>query len=86
MAPSPHGKFNKTEAAAFAPGGQYSTPHQREGDNPSDFLDQADRKYPYKVRGRISCNLLKAAVSRSAQQGDTAINKRAKALYDENCV
>lgn len=50
-----------------------------------DYLDGAAKKYPFKVQGRISCNLLKAAIVRSAQDGNSEVNKKARDLFDDNC-
>lgn len=84
--PTAHGKFNKQESAAFAPGGNYSTPKERKVDaKASDFLLPTERKYPYKVGGKISCNLLKAAMSRAKQNGEMAVHKKATDLYNEEC-
>lgn len=82
----PHGEFTGKEQAAFEHGGELSTPKHREEDaKESDFLMPAERKYPYKVKGRISCNLLKAAITRSAQNNEQEVNKKAKNLFNELC-
>lgn len=83
---SPHGEFTKKEEAAFESGGALSTPkHRKEEARDSDFLMPEQRKYPYKIKGQISCNLLKAAITRSAQYNETDVNKRAKALFNDHC-
>lgn len=81
-----NGKFNNKEKAAFAPGGDLSTHKQRESVTPSDFLMPAEKKYPYKINGKISCNLLKAAISRAGQNNESAVEARAKKLYEESCT
>lgn len=81
-----NGKFNNKEKAAFAPGGNLSTPKKRESVSPSDFLMPGEKKYPYKVGGKISCHLLKAAISRAGQNNESAVESRAKSLYDEHCI
>ncbi len=81
-----NGKFNQKETSAFKSGGMYSTPHKRETEaKASDFLMPAERKYPYKSGGKISCNLLKAAISRAAQNNEPAVKARATSLYNEHC-
>lgn len=82
---SQNGAFNKKESAAFEPGGKLSTPKERKTDNASDFLMPAERKYPYKVGGQISCNLLKAAMSRAMQNNEMAVHKKAKQLFMDHC-
>ncbi len=53
----------------------------------TQYLDPGiEKKYPYKKDGRISANLLKAAIVRSAQAGDKAINMKARELFDDHCV
>lgn len=80
------GKFSKRENKAFSSGGMYSTPHKRQVEaKASDFLMPAARKYPYKVGGKISCNLLKAAISRAGQQGEKQVEARARSLFEDNC-
>ena len=83
---SPHGEFTTKEEAAFETGGALSTPkHRMEEAKDADFLMPEERKYPYKVKGQISCNLLKAAITRSAQNNETEVNKKAKALFNDHC-
>ena len=80
------GKFNSKEDAAFASGGKYSTPAKRQEDaKPSDFLMPSERKYPYKIAGKISCNLLKAAISRAAQNNESGVKAKAESLYHDHC-
>lgn len=79
-------KFNKSEESKFAPGGQYSTPKHREDAPASDFLMPAERKYPYKVNGKISCNLLRAAMSRAGQNNEGAVGNKAKELWETHCA
>lgn len=50
----------------------------------NDFLNTKERKYPYRQDGRISINLLKASIVRTAQDGDTKANLQARELLDEN--
>jgi len=54
---------------------------------PSDyFLDPSSRKYPYKTwDGKLSCELLRRALSLSALHGHRQIYDRAKALYEKHC-
>lgn len=79
-------KFNKAESSKFAPGGAYSTPEKRKTEaSAGDFLMPTERKYPYKVNGKISCNLLRAAMSRAGQQGERVVESRAKKLYADHC-
>lgn len=85
MDTSPHGKFTPKEHAAFAPGGMYSTDKKRADAPASNFLLPAERKYPYKVNGVISCDLLKAAISRSKQNNEMGVHKKAMDLYDTHC-
>ena len=50
------------------------------------FLDPDSRKYPYKTwDGRISCELLRRAMSLASLHGHTQIYERAKALYERHC-
>lgn len=79
------GKLNSTEQRAFAPGGSLSTPKQRLSRPATDFLDEANRKYPYKSDGKISCDMLRAAISRAGQQGKTSIENKARSLFKSNC-
>ncbi len=84
---SNNGKYNKKDESAFESGGKYSTPHKRETEaKASDFLMPSERKYPYKISGQISCHLLKAAMSRAGQNSESAVESKAKALYNEHCV
>lgn len=79
--------FNKKEDASFESGGKYSTPEKRKTEaKSSDFLMPAERKYPYKEGGKISCNLLKAAMSRAGQNKEASVEARAKELFNEHCV
>jgi hypothetical protein len=79
-------KFNKKEQSAFKSGGEYSTPKKRKEEaNSSDFLLPGERKFPYKIGGKISCNLLHAAVSRAAQNNYPDVERRAKALIAKHC-
>lgn len=78
--------FNPTEKKAFAPGGSLST-HKKREDVPADhFLMPAERKFPYKVNGKISCDLLRAAISRAGQTGRKDIEAKAKSLFQSNCA
>lgn len=81
-----NGKFNNREKAAFAPGGNLSTPKKRDAVSSSDFLMPAEKKYPYKVAGKISCDLLKAAVSRAGENGESAVKSHAQSLYETHCT
>lgn len=78
-------KFGAKENAAFASGGNYSTPAARRKDDSGDFLLPKERKYPYKINGKISCKLLRAAMSRAGEYGQADVAKRAKALWTEHC-
>lgn len=80
-----NGKFNKKEKKAFAPGGSLSTEKQRLTRPRGDFLDSANRKYPFKVGGKVSCDLLRAAQVRAKQNGHDDIAARAKAMFDKTC-
>lgn len=80
-----HGKFNKSEAAATGPGGSLSTPKKRELVPADHFLLPEKRKFPFKVNGKISCDLLRAAQVRAKQNGYTAVAKEAKSLFDKHC-
>lgn len=82
---NPSGKFDKTEKGAFEPGGTLSTPTKRMMRPPTDFLLPAERKYPYKVNGKISCDLLRAAMSRAGQNKKAAVAAQAKAMFDQHC-
>lgn len=80
-----HGKFNKEESSKFASGGEYSTPHKRQTEaKASDFLQPGERKYPYKVNGRVSKHLLTAAVRRAKEFGHADVAKKAQRLLDEH--
>lgn len=83
---SPAGKFNAAEKSQFAPGGALSTPKKRMSRSESDFLLPSQRKYPYKVNGAVSCDLLRAAMSRAGQQKQTGVEKKAKALFQQHCA
>ena len=54
---------------------------------PSDyFLDPSSRKYPYRTwDGKISCELLRRALSLSALHKHSQIYDRAKSLYEKHC-
>lgn len=83
---SKHGEFTEKEESTFESGGKYSTPkHREEEAKESDFLMPSERKYPYKVGGKISCNLLKAAMSRSKQHGEMEVHKKAKGMFMDHC-
>ncbi len=62
-----------------------ATPKERQSVSAGDFLEPHDRKYPYKVNGKISCNLLKAAMSRSAQNKEMDVHTRAQRLFSQHC-
>lgn len=81
-----NGKFNTKEKAAFAPGGHLSTPKKRESVASSDFLMPGEKKYPYKIAGKISCHLLKAAMSRAGQNNESAVESHAKSLFQTHCT
>lgn len=82
----PHGEFTAKEEAAFEHGGPLSSPkHRAEEAKDSDFLMPEERKYPYKIKGQVSCNLLKAAIVRSAQNNEMEVNKKAKNLFNDLC-
>lgn len=83
---NPHGQFNAAEKSAFAPGGSLSTPKKRGGRPAGDFLLPSERKYPYKVNGAISCDLLRAAISRAGQNKERGVESKAKALFNEHCA
>lgn len=85
LKPTPDNKFKGPETKAFAPGGSLSTPKQRKAVPSDQFLMPAQKKYPYKVNGQISCNMLKAAMVRAAQNNETAVHSKAKRLYADNC-
>ena len=79
-------KFTSGVEKLFEHGGKYSTPKQRrEKAKVSDFLLPKERKYPYKVNGKISCKLLRAAITRAGQYKETSVQKRAERLYYRHC-
>ena len=52
----------------------------------SYFLLPSKRKFPYKTKsGKISCQGLRAAMSRAAQHGYTNVYNKAKRLYNKYC-
>ncbi|MCD6412401.1 hypothetical protein J7K91_01845 [bacterium] len=66
--------------------GKYSTPkRRRERAKASDFLLPKERKFPYKIRGAISCPLLRAAIRRAAQHGYPQVEAKARRLYNRYC-
>lgn len=78
-------KFGPKENSTFASGGKYSTPkHRQEDAKASDFLQPAERKYPYKINGKPSLKLLRAAMSRAKEFGHTEIYNKAKRLWEEH--
>lgn len=78
--------FNSKEKAQFAPGGSLSTPKERKQVPSDHFLLPSQRKYPYKdSSGKISCNMLRAAISRAGQNNEGAVEARARALLKSNC-
>lgn len=78
-------KFTGATKKAFQPGGTYSSRKNREKDDSGDFLMPAERKYPFKINGKISCKLVRAAMSRAGQNGETEVSKKAHALFEEHC-
>jgi hypothetical protein len=79
-------KFTGKVKEAFEPGGKFSTEKQRrEKAKPSDFLMPAQRKFPYKINGKVSCPLLRAAMVRAGQTGRTDVEARARRLYEQHC-
>jgi len=66
--------------------GKYSTPKKRRTmAKASDFLLPKERKFPYKIRGKISCPLLRAAIRRAAQHGYPQVEAKARRLYNRYC-
>ena len=82
---SPHGAFTNAETKQFDRGGPLSTPAERMKVPANNFLMPDQRKYPYKVNGKISCDLLRAAQSRAKQNGEPQVAEAAKRLFDEHC-
>jgi len=82
-------KFGEREESAFAygkRGGKYSTPkRRRERAKASDFLLPKERKFPYKIGGKISCKLLLAAIRRGGQHGYPEVQAKARKLYSSHC-
>lgn len=78
--------FNPNEKKQFAPGGSLSTPKERTQVPSDHFLLPAMRKYPYKdSSGKVSCNMLRAAISRAGQNNESAVEAKARALLKSNC-
>ncbi|NIA04110.1 MAG: hypothetical protein GWP09_02050 [Nitrospiraceae bacterium] len=78
--------FGTKENKAFGHKGKYSTPKQRkEKANSSDFLLPGERKYPYKLNGKIDCKLVRAAITRAAQNHESTVLAHAQRIYDQHC-
>ena len=78
--------FGTKENKAFGHHGIYSTEKQRrERASASDFLLPKERKYPYKLNGKIDCKLLLAAIHRAGQYHESAVLAHAQRLYDQHC-
>ena len=58
---------------------------------PADyFLLPSERKFPYREwqganKGAISCNALRAAITRAAQHGYAEVERKARELYNRHC-
>lgn len=54
---------------------------------PADyFLDQENRRYPYKNKdGSINCYMLRSAIRLAGMHGDEQIQKKAQELYNKHC-
>lgn len=57
---------------------------KREGMAASEFLDEAEKKYPWKIGGKPSRKLLEAACKEAQMHGDSAILAKAKKLLKEH--
>lgn len=78
--------FSKKEESQFNPGGSLSTPKKREQVPADHFLMPTERKYPYKTSdGKISCNMLRAAISRAGQNGESEVESKARSLLKSHC-
>lgn len=69
----------------MGPGGSLSTPKKRKSVPADHFLMPGERKYPYMVDGKISCNLLRAAISRAGQNNEKDVEARARKMFDMHC-
>lgn len=50
------------------------------------FLDQKNRRYPYKNKdGSINCYMLRSAIRLAGMHGDDSIKAKAQELYDKYC-
>jgi len=78
-------KFGQKEEKLFEKGGKYLTEKRREEVPSSYFLDQENRKYPWKTPdGKANEKLLRAAYRRASQYhqpGIAALAKRKLAQY-----
>jgi hypothetical protein len=78
-ADSPHDKLTKVEKAEAD-----KTPKER-AEQPADwFLDEEERRYPWKVSGEPDRDLLIAAEKRAAAKEEPEIEAKAKALLKEH--
>lgn len=79
--------FTNSETKQFDPGGPLSTPAQRQKVPADHFLMPDQRKYPYKDSdGKISCNLLRAAIARAGQNKQKAVEAKARSLFNNHCA
>ena len=78
--------LNKTGIPIYKSIPEYIHSEKERSKMPSSyFLEPSTRKFPYKTKeGKISKQLLRAAMTRAGQYGHTAIYKRAKKLYKKN--
>ena len=77
-------KFSKKLNNLLGKGGKYETQHRRKDVPSSYFLMEKARKYPYKTPdGKVSRQLLVAAIHRAAQYGHTGIMHKAQELLDK---
>ncbi len=80
-------KFTKTEDqfTNLPQGGmgKFGTPKRRKEAPATDFLMPKQRKFPYKVNGKIDKRLLIAAIHRAGQYGYKGVELRAQRILQE---
>lgn len=83
---NPRGAFSNEETKQFDPGGPLSTPKQRKTVPADHFLMPAQRKYPYKINGKVNCDLLRAAIARAGQNGESEVEAKARSIFKNTCA
>ena len=77
-------KFNKKLEKLTGKGGKYETQNRRKQVSGDYFLLSKARKFPYKTPdGKVSRQLLVAAIHRAAQYGYKGVMHKAQSLLNE---